>query len=93
MFEYENGRKSGNRYWTVKVSKWLAEGREIRISADAVEIDGVGNLIFRNEWVEGEPLMMDTVFASGQWVAFFMANVMDSSPSSIDYWPEEVSHS
>jgi hypothetical protein len=81
----------GKSYWCVKVPPNVAPTGEIYLYADRVEITSHGDLVFwREENEKRKEPSQNFSLASGFWIAFFAASVMDGAAVAVEHWKGEV---
>jgi hypothetical protein len=81
----------GKSYWCVKVPINISPNGEIYLYADKVEITSHGDLVFWSEENEKrEKSFQNLSLASGFWIAFFAASVIDGAAVAVEHWEGEV---
>jgi hypothetical protein len=84
----------GTLYWCVKVSHSLAKSGEIFLHADRAEVTPNGDLIFWSSTNEKrKEAFQNLSLASGSWVAFFAASIMDGAAVAVAHWDGEIDRS
>lgn len=79
----------GRYYWCVKVTPDVSADGEIYVMADDVIVIASGTINFIRRR-EDDTITINLGIASGKWLAYFAASLMDGSAVAVEHWKDEV---
>lgn len=78
----------GRFYWCIKVPVPVSGNGEIYVYADEMEIGSDGSLRAIKQIDEGHHYNL--VLASGSWLVFYAASLLDGSAVAVEHWEGEI---